>query len=274
MSASRWTEANRNNWDDRARAHVADPGQFYDFNALRAGASSLLPLERELAGEVRGKRLLHLQCHLGTDSISWARAGATVTAVDFSPAAIALARELTTECGVPIDFHVGDVYDLPAACDGPFDIIMMTYGTIPWLRDLGSLMRVIAARLAPGGRYVLVDGHPLSDMVPDDPMREGWHLRTAGYFHVATPLRLDEPFTYTGSSTIAHSENYQWSHDIGEIIQSMLDAGLILRTFREEPYGFFRRFPGMTKRADGYWQAPPGAPSIPLLFALAAERGA
>lgn len=272
MEPQRWTEANRANWNDRARVHLTDPGEFYHLAGLRAGGSSLLPLERELLGEVRGLRLLHLMCHLGTESISWARAGAEVTAVDLSPTAIECARELARECGVRVSFQVGDVYALPPACAGPFDVIAMTYGVLCWLRDMPALLRLVAARLAPGGRFLLIDGHPLADQLPDQPGRDGWRLLPNGYFHDPEPLRLESHHTYTGSGTLAHSENYQWSHHLGEILQATIDAGLVLRAVREETIGFYQRFAGMTRRADGYWDLPPGAPQVPMLFALLAQR--
>ncbi|HYG76639.1 MAG TPA: methyltransferase domain-containing protein [Planctomycetota bacterium] len=267
-----WIEMNRANWNERARAHLSDPGEFYDLAAVRAGGCTLLPLERELLGELHGKRLLHLMCHIGLDSICLARRGASVTAVDLSPQSIASAKSFAAECGVSIDFHVGDVHALPEQLGGDYDIAVMTYGVLCWIGDLRSVFTQIAARLKPGGRFVLIDGHPLLDLLTREPLKDGFSLCGDDYFHRPAPERIEKNTSYTGGAALKHASSFQWGHSLAETLQAVLDAGFCLKTVREERYGFYQRFPGMQKHADGTWVLPPGAPGIPLLFGLLAER--
>lgn len=273
MSVNVWTAANRANWDDRATAHSAGGGgDFYDLAGALAGQSSLLPLELELSGEVAGKRLLHLMCHIGVDSISWARLGAHVTAVDLSPVAIDAACRLSVDVSVAVDFHVADIYALPEVCAGPFAVTVMTYGVLPWLRDFPALMRLVAARLEPGGRFVLVDSHPLTNLWPYNSALGRLPPGDDSYFAAPLPKCCVRHRSYGGEAMLAHPKSYQWQHHLAEVVQAVIDSGLRLRTLREEPYGFYRRYPGMTRRSDGYLDPPQGAPKLPLLLALMAER--
>jgi len=151
-------------------------------------------------------------------------------------------------------------------------VVVMTYGVLCWLGDLPAVMRIVAERLAPGGRFLLIDCHPLLQQLSDDPERDGWRLLPAGYFHQPEPERCVSSHSYTGQGSLAHAESFQWSHHPAEIIRATLAAGLAIRDLREEPYGFYRRFAGMTRNAAGYYALPPQAPKIPLMFALLAER--
>jgi SAM-dependent methyltransferase len=169
-----------------------------------------------------------------------------------------------------VDFHVADVLDLPAACAGPFDAVVMSYGVLCWLAELPAVMRVVRERLDAGGRFVLVDGHPLDAALADDPAADGWRLHGDYYFCRREPDRWECATSYTGAAPLTHAANYQWPHHVAEIVQAVLDAGLTLRALREEPFSFYRRFPGMTRREDGYWDLPAGAPRVPMLVALLA----
>jgi len=272
MPNSLWTRTNRANWDDRAKAHMLGGGDYYDLAALKAGGSSLLPLELKLAGDVEGRRLLHLMCHIGLDSISWSRRGAKVTAVDLSHESIGAARKLAMEVGAEVDFHPADVYALPAACAGPFDLVVMTYGILPWLSNIPALMRIVAERLRQGGRLVLVDGHPLTALWPDVSAADGFRPGNDRYFSSPVPRLRERPRSYGGGGELANRSSYQWQHSLGEIVQAVIDAGLQLKVLGEEPYGFYHRYPGMTRRADGYLDPPAGMPDFPLLLALQAVR--
>ena len=272
MNDDEWTSVNRANWDDRARAHARTPGEFYDHAAVRAGRSSLRPIETELAGDVSGRPLLHLMCHLGLDSISWARHGARVTAMDSSPVAIREARRLASELGVAVEFDIGDVYDLPDMYETTFGVIVMTYGVLPWLRDLPLFMRLVAAAMEPGGRFVLVDGHPMTALWPYESARGPVSALAESYFADPVPARRDRRQSYGGGGPLTHSVSYQWQHHVAEILQAVIGAGLSLRIVREERYGFYRRYAGMVCRPDGYLDLPAGSPQVPLLLALMAER--
>ncbi len=160
----------------------------------------------------------------------------------------------------------------PPACAGPFGAVVMTCGVLCWLRDIPALLRAVRARLVAGGRYVLVDGHPMAGMLADDPVADGWRLHGDSYFFRQEPDHCESPTSYVGDTLLAHTVCYEWSHPVGEVTQAVLDAGMSLRVLREEPYGFYRRFSCMTRRSDGYWELPPGAPHAPMLLALMATR--
>jgi SAM-dependent methyltransferase len=271
MTKALWASTNRANWDDRADAHLAG-STYYDVKGVVAGASSLQPFECELAGLVAGRRLLHLMCHIGLDSISWARLGAYVTAVDFSPVSIVAARRIAIESGVEVDFHIADVYSLPPECNGPFSLVAMTYGVLCWLNDMASLTRLVAERLEPGGRFLLVDGHPLTNLWPTDSLSRDLRLSEDAYFAKEAPERRVRSHSYGGGRALTSPITYQWQHGLAEIVQSVIDAGLRLRCLREEPFGFYRRYPGMVRRPDGYLDPPPGMHGLPMLFGLVAEK--
>jgi SAM-dependent methyltransferase len=272
MTESLWNMTNRANWDDRARVHLAGGRDYYDLTAVREGSSSLRSLERDLAGDVSGCRILHAMCHIGIDSISWARLGASVTAVDFSSASIVAARKLAADCDVSIEFHEADIYHLPDACDGPFDVAIMTYGVLCWLRDFRKAANLIAERLERGGRFVLVDGHPVTNLWTNQSPKNEFRPREDHYFSAFFPEACDQPHSYGGDATLNHVKSYQWRHHTAEIIQAIIDSGLRLKTIRVETYGFYRRFPGMTLRPDGYLDPPIGLRGVPMLLGLMAEK--
>jgi SAM-dependent methyltransferase len=161
-----WRELNRANWDDRVPVHLAS--SFYDIDGFLAGADALLPFEGEEVGDVAGKHLVHLQCHIGLDTLSWARRGAVVSGLDFSSAAVKAARSLATSVGIPASFVEADVYDAVAAFGGQrFDIVYTGIGALVWLPSVTRWASVVASLLAPGGFLYLVEGHPFAQILDD-----------------------------------------------------------------------------------------------------------
>ena len=163
-TADRWrsaVEAHRQLWDHWTGVHVGS--RFYGVEGFEAGASTLCPVEVAEIGEVRGKSLLHLQCHFGLDTLSFARLGARVTGVDLSPKAIEIARGLAGKLGLDARFLACDLYRLGELLDERFDLVFTSYGVLPWLHDLGAWARLVARYLAPGGAFHLVEFHPLLD---------------------------------------------------------------------------------------------------------------
>lgn len=153
--------ANRALWDSLAETHgTTATDQSYDVEAFLGGQQTLRSIERELAGDVAGKDLLHLHCHFGMDTLNWARLGARVTGVDFSPVAITRARALAERAGLVADFVVADTQRLPDSLAAGFDVVVATYGVLSWIADVNAWMRGAARALRPGGRLVLVDIHP------------------------------------------------------------------------------------------------------------------
>jgi SAM-dependent methyltransferase len=151
----RHMQTNLARWDELVGVHMRAP-EVYDLDAFRAGRSTLKPIEIEEVGDVRGKRLLHLQCHFGMDTISWARRGAAVVGVDFSAEAISLARELDADLGAGAEFVCSDIYDLPGKLEAAFDVVFTSYGVLCWLPDLAAWGKVISRLLAPGAFFLLL----------------------------------------------------------------------------------------------------------------------
>lgn len=264
-----YIEANRGVWDAWTTAHT-DSDHHADVAAVRAGGLSLRGIERAELGDVAGKRLLHLQCNMGADTLSWARLGATVTGVDISGAAINASRRLAQETGLPARFVRSDVYALPEMLDEQFDIVFTSYGALCWLGDLDRWAAVLARYVRPGGIAYLVEIHPFSNMLATgegDPTG-GTFQAAAPYFTSAAPLAED-----VGATTRdpAHATVYAWSHGLGEILSALLAAGLRLEYVHEFPYTFYRRFPALVRRDDGYWHWPDGTNTLPLLFSVRAK---
>ncbi|HKS69748.1 MAG TPA: class I SAM-dependent methyltransferase [Ktedonobacterales bacterium] len=265
-----YIEANRGVWDAWTVAHTASD-HHADVAAVRAGGLSLRGIERAELGDVAGKRVLHLQCNMGADTLSLARLGAAVTGVDISNAAITHARQLADETGLPARFVRSDVYALPDALDERFDIVFTSYGALCWLGDLDRWASIVARSVKPGGIAYLVEMHPFSNMLAAaelDPPGATFRI-AAPYFTPAAPLAED-----VGATTRdpAHATVYAWSHGLGEILSALLGAGLRLDYVHEFPYTFYRRFPELVQRDDGYWHWPDATNTLPLLFSVRATR--
>ncbi|HLJ61356.1 MAG TPA: class I SAM-dependent methyltransferase [bacterium] len=271
----RYLETNRAMWDVWTRYHVAS--SFYDVEGFKAGTSrrraGLDELELRLLGNVTGKTLLHLQCHFGLDTIAWARRGAVATGVDFSGAAIAAARTLAAEVGVPATFVESDLYALPERLRGEFDLVFTSHGVLCWLPDLDRWARVIAHFLRPGGTFCIIEGHPFA-MVFDETREDGELRPRYPYFSSAEPERSTGRGSYAAPDAPIDSLTYQWVHPLADIVGALARAGLRIETFEEYPYVGWAMFPWMEERPNGTWHLPSGARSVPLMFSLTASKDA
>jgi SAM-dependent methyltransferase len=267
------TEANRRLWNAWTPHHVRSG--FYDVEGFKAGRrhqrAGLDALEVALVGDVTGKTLLHLQCHFGLDTLAWARRGAIVTGADFAEAAVDAARALASEIGIAARFVHSDVYDLPVHLEGEFDAVFTSHGVLGWLPDLEGWARVIAHFLAPGGRLHVIEGHPFA-LVFDD-RRDDRELRLLyPYFGGPEPFREEQEGSYAAPDAPIHGVQYVWVHPLADVVGSLLRAGLAIEAFAEYPYAGWPIFPWMEQRADGTWQLPGGAGSLPLMFSLSASK--
>lgn len=271
MAARRWADdrgriaANRQLWDDRVEVHAQSA--FYDLEGFRSGASSLRSVELDELGDVAGRSLLHLQCHFGQDTLSLARLGATVTGVDFSEPAVALARTLAAELGLEARFIRSDVYELTRVLHEQFDVVFTSYGVLCWLPDIAGWARVVARFLRPGGTFVIVDGHPVADCFEE----------VDGRLELRYPLFQPEPFASVTSATYADGEavlperqSFQWSWTVAGMVSSLIDAGLRVERLRELPLGHWRRFPSMSLDDGGWWRLPDDP--LPQLVACRAVK--
>jgi len=262
-------EVNRRYWDSLVSVHAAS--RFYDVKGFLAGGSTLLSIERDAVGNVNGSALLHLQCHFGLDTLSWARLGADVVGVDFSRVAVAEARRLAGEAGLSLrsQFVEGNVLALRSVVDAEFDIVFTSHGTITWLDDLRAWAEGITRSLKPGGFFYIVDSHPTGLLFDAD--GDGLLTRRYGYFHRKKPLLLPEQPDYADPHHIT-PPSAAWIWSLADLFEALESAGLSIYEFQEYPKSVYRQFPNMRRGSDGYWRLPKGELDLPLLFALKAKR--
>jgi SAM-dependent methyltransferase len=261
-----WLDANRMNWNDRVAVHVTSA--FYGVSDWLRDTPGPDPTEASLVGDVAGRDLVHLQCHFGMGTLEWARAGATVTGVDFSETAIAEAESLAERAGLAqtSTFVVSDVVGAPAALSRRYDVVYVSLGSLCWLPRIEEWAEVVAALLAPGGTLLVHDVHPLAFSLDDD----GVHVAYS-YFEEVAPVVDDTPTTYTDGATLAHTTTYEWNHSIGEIVSALAGRGLMVTHLAENDWTRFQNFEDLVEGPRGIFRAPEGAPRRPLSFTLCAR---
>jgi SAM-dependent methyltransferase len=261
---------NRERWDELVPLHARS--EFYDLEGFKAGRISLMPLERKEMGDVAGRSLLHLQCHFGLDTLSWARLGARATGVDFSQPAIELARSLSAELGIEARFVCSDLYALPDALDGQFDIVFTSYGVLTWLPDLRGWARVVAHFLRPGGTFYMAEIHPFASVFYDG--ADATDLQVFyPYFHSPEPMRFEAQGSYaTGDGETEHRVTYEWAHGLADVITSLIRAGLRIEFLHEFPFASYRMFPFLEQDDQGRWWLPERKELIPMTFSLRARQ--
>jgi SAM-dependent methyltransferase len=243
----------------------------YGVERFLAGERWLAETILEEVGAVNGRSLLHLQCHFGLDTLAWARQGAVVTGVDFSPAAIEAARELAARSGLPARFICSDIYDLPQKLDQKFDVVFTSIGVLCWLKDLDRWAQIVARYLKPGGVFYIMDGHPLLYTFDEDGR---WQFEVS-YFHQDDPYIWDtEDPDYMDPTYIPQNPSYEWQWAVSDIINAVLDAGLQLEFFHEFDALSDPVFPDMTRRADGLYTFGKMPVPLPILFSLKARQKA
>jgi SAM-dependent methyltransferase len=263
--------ANRANWDARTPVHLAS--SFYDVDGWLADGRGPLREEVEALGDVTGLRLVHLQCHIGLDTLAWARAGAQVVGLDFSPVAVAAAQDLAQWAGLAdrATFVCADVNDAAAALPGElFDIVYVSLGALCWLPSVTRWASQAAALLTAGGRLFLHDGHPLAFALGDHEA-----VLEYSYFEDSAGVMFDDGAMYTGGpALVEHRQTFEWNHGIGEIVSALMGEGLVLDSLIEHDWTMYQRFPWLVFDDDGRWTIPATAPRIPLSFTLQAHRPA
>ena len=275
MTHDAFFAANRDNWDDRVPVHVAS--RSYDIPGFLAGRSTLEPFEVAEVGDVRGKSLLHLQCHFGMDTLSWARLGARVTGLDFSPNAIQAARKLAADAGIDARFVEANLYDAPTSLAGEqFDVVFTGIGALCWLPDVRRWAATVAACLAPGGVFYIREGHPVL-WAADDEIPDPRFVLRYPYFERAEPTSWDESVTYTDNDegiAIAHTRTFEWNHGLGEIVTALIDAGLRIEFLHEFDFVEWQALPWMLRGDDGMWRLPPDHVPLPLTYSIRTTKTA
>jgi SAM-dependent methyltransferase len=271
LSDEEYQRLNRAWWDERVPIHAA--GDFYDLDSFVAGHDTLLPFEDDLVGPVDGLDLVHLQCHMGMDTLSWARRGARVTGLDFSAPAIEVARDLADRIGVVARFEVADVYDSVEVLGATYDIAYQSLGSLNWHPDKVRWAEILFELLRPGGRYVLLEGHPLAGVLDDD----GEKVEYPYFADPAGTRWADDGGTYADMSAVtANNETLEFPHTLSEIIGALLRAGFVLERFVEHDFTVFQMWPWL-EETDGQtktYRAPAGRPSLPMMYSIVARRPA
>lgn len=250
-------------WNDRVEPHLKS--EMYDLPSFMKGKSSLNEIELDLLGDIKGKRILHLQCHFGMDSLSLARMGARVTGLDFSETAIDQARKLNTELGLDAEFICSDVLKADVYLKDNYDIVFTSYGTITWLPELGKWAEIVAKSLKKGGLFIMAEFHPVVWMFDDD-FNEVFY----GYFN-SGPIIEDVEGTYADRDANLQHTFVGWNHATDEVLTSLLDTGLQLRKFREYDHSPYAIFKDTVKTKSGY-MVKGLENKLPLVYSMVMEK--
>lgn len=272
------TEVNLAQWDERAPAHAASQDYHLDdFVTDPAFLSEVVRFDLPRLGDVAGLRGVHLQCHLGTDTLSLSRLGARMTGLDFSAAAVTEARALAARCAADVDFIQSEVYRATSVLPtGGFDLVFTGIGALCWLPDIRRWAQVVSDLLGPGGRLFLREGHPMLWALAD-PADSGGDLRLEyPYFERAQPTRWDEAGTYVRTDVqFQHTVSYEWSHGLGEILSAVLDSGMQITGFEEHDSIPWDGLPGLMQRdGRGEFRLAERPERLPASYTLQARKPA
>ncbi|MGH2631865.1 MAG: class I SAM-dependent methyltransferase [Tepidiformaceae bacterium] len=266
-------DANRARWDESVAIHVAS--ESYDLDGFLRGEKTLCPPELAEVGDVRGKSLLHLQCHFGMDTLNWARLGATVTGLDFSQPAIAQARALAQQAGIAdATFVHANVYEAQQVLQEQFDIVYTGIGALCWLPDIRRWAAIAAGLVRPGGFLYVYDGHPMRSTL-DDERADGQLVVAYPYFETEQPSEWTTEYTYTDGPALKNQKTFEWNHGLGETISAVIDAGLRLDFLHEHREISWKAMPHMLNSGAGRnaWSLPAEQRDrCPLMFSFKATK--
>ncbi len=258
-------ENNRESWNELTSLHVKS--DFYNLKRFKKGNTSLNHIELDEIGEVKGKKLLHLQCHFGMDTLSFARLGAIVTGIDISDESIKVATELSEELALPARFFRSNVYEIGKVLDERFDIIYTSYGAINWLNDLDKWAKIINHYLKPGGIFYMVEFHPFIYTLNEE-------LQIKEYYFKTKPIETRVNRTYTENSQVSKKnlKHVEWHHSLSEVLNSLITNGLQIDLFNEFPYQVYNCFRNMIEIEKGKWVFEKYKDKIPYMFSIKAIK--
>lgn len=269
-----YTEVNKANWDERVPAHAASPDYNVDnFLADPQFLSDVVKFDLPLLGDIRGQRGVHLQCHIGTDTISLARLGASMTGVDFSGPAVRQARALAEQTGADAVFVESDVYDAASAVGGDHDLVFTGIGALCWLPSIDRWAGVVASLLRPGGRLFIREGHPMLWSLAD-PRPDGLLVVEYPYFEREEPTVFDEGGTYVSTEMVFEQTiTHEWNHGLGEVVSALLGAGMTITELTEHDSVPWEALPGqMTRLGNDEWRLTDRPWRLPHSYTLQAVR--
>jgi SAM-dependent methyltransferase len=262
--SSDYISVNKQNWNSRTDVHIAS--EFYDNANFLKGKSTLNAIELELLGDMSNKKILHLQCHFGQDTMTFSRMGAKATGVDLSDRAIERAREFASQLQLDTQFVCCDIYDTPNHLDENFDLVFTSYGTIGWLPDLDKWAKVISHFLKPGGTFVMADFHPVVWMFDDD-FKEVFY----NYFNVETIVE-ETPGTYAERKAIVETKTISWNHSTSELLNALIKNGLEINCFNEYDYSPYNCFSETEEFEPGKYRVKHFGNKIPMVYSILATK--
>lgn len=263
-STDDYLQINRQTWNEKTDIHLNS--EFYDMKSFLNGRSSLNEIELKLLGDIKGKSVLHLQCHFGQDTISLSKLGADTTGVDFSQKAIKSAKEIAKKLKVNTKFVCSDIYSLPKILHKKFDIIFTSYGVIGWLPDLSKWAGVISHFLKSGGRFVIAEFHPVVWMYDNN-----FEKIVYSYFNTE-PIIETETGSYADKSAGITTTCIVWNHALSEVISCLINQGLVITDFEEHNYSPYNCFNNTSETAPSKYVITSFGDKIPMVFAIKAEK--
>ena len=270
-----WFADNQANWDSRAHAHMfGNYGGKDELIADKTAISSVLAVDIDRFGDLTGKSVCHLQCHVGTDTIGFARRGASrVVGVDLSAESINYARDFAAQADADVEFIQSNVYDAREAVDGEFDLVYTSAGVLCWLPQVRGWAEVVAKLLAPGGTFFIRDDHPMFMAIGED-VSHGLRIEQP-YFEMPDPLTWEDEDSYVttpGAPKLTSPRNHQWNHSLGEIVTALIDAGLTITALEETPYSAWRPWPELMVEDSRGFILRDNPERLPLQFAITATK--
>ena len=263
-SEKNYIEINRQSWNNRVDAHLKS--EFYDVEGFLNGKTSLNEIELNLLGDIKGKKIVHLQCHFGQDTISLSRLGAIVTGVDLSDKAIESARQIAKETNSNATFICCNIYDLPNHLNEKFDIAFTSYGTIGWLPDLDNWAKIISTFLKPKGQFVLVEFHPVVWMFDDNFEKIGYR-----YFNSGAIVETENG-TYADRDANITQSYVMWNHGISEVLNSLISNGLEINSFDEFDFSPYNCFNKTIEFEPNKFRIEHLNDKIPMVFSIKATK--
>jgi len=256
---------NRTHWDELAPVHA----ESYDYRKLLDGGHVLDVIQIKEVGDVRDKTMLHLQCQIGTDTLSWARLGAEVTGVDISPESLLVAEKLAKDAGLQARFIESSIFDLFEKLDAAFDIVYTSVGVLCWLSDLNAWAGIIRKYLKPGGFFYLMESHPFMYVFDDE--SEDLIVRHP-YFQNGTPINWPADYPdYSDPDYMVRSPSWEWHWSMSDIMNALIRNGMRIEFLNEHCVIPWKALPCMTESGDGFWRLPEGMSNLPLMFSLRAS---
>ena len=263
---------NRANWDDRVAGHI-DGYRMDRYLDNPDHMSDIVMFDRDRLGDLTGKKVLHLQCHIASDTITLARLGAEVTGIDFAPSAIAAARDLFARTDTPGRFIESEVYDAPAALDEQFDMVYTGVGAINWLPNIDGWAGVVDHFVKPGGRLFMTEGHPVAWALDQD--RDDRLLVLDFPYFEGRMQTWDEDVSYLGDAKLTHTTSHEWNHGLGEIFTALLTRGFVIELFEEHRVLPWKMHSWMEETSNGWFRFPKEVrDQVPLMYTLIAAKPA